>query len=35
MLKRKEGYIPIKHNPGEAQADFGYADFYENGKLYH
>lgn len=34
-LKKTEGYIPLQHHPGEAQADFGYADFYENGKLYH
>ena len=34
-LKQKESYLPLKHYPGEAQADFGYADFYENGKLYH
>lgn len=34
-LKKKEGYLPLNHHPGEAQADFGYADFYENGKLYH
>lgn len=34
-LKRTEGYIPLAHHPGEAQADFGYADFYENGKLHH
>ena len=33
-LAQKEGAIPLKHRPGEAQADFGYADFYENGKLY-
>lgn len=33
-LKRTEGYIPLIHYPGEAQADFGTADFYENGKLY-
>ena len=30
----EEGYIPLIHRPGEAQADFGTADFYENGKLY-
>lgn len=30
-LKRKEGFIPLNHDPGEAQADFGAADFYENG----
>lgn len=34
-LKKKEGYLPLQHQPGEAQADFGYADFYENGKLHH
>lgn len=33
-LKKEEGYIPLIHYPGEAQADFGTADFYENGK-YH
>ena len=32
-LKKKEVYLPLQHKPGEAQADFGYADFYENGKL--
>ena len=34
-LKRKEGYLPLEHHPGEAQADFGYADFHENGRLHH
>ena len=34
-LKRTDGYIPLDHHPGEAQADFGTADFYENGKLHH
>ena len=34
-LKRTDGYLPLEHRPGEAQADFGTADFYENGKLYH
>ena len=33
-LKRSDGYIPLEHRPGEAQADFGTADFYENGKLH-
>ena len=33
-LKRTDGYIPLNHFPGEAQADFGTADFYENGKLH-
>ena len=30
----KTGYLPLIHSPGEAQADFGTADFYENGKFY-
>ena len=34
-LKRNTGYLPLVHRPGEAQADFGTADFYENGKLHH
>lgn len=34
-LKRTDGYFPLEHRPGEVQADFGTADFYENGKLYH
>ncbi len=33
-LGRHENYIPLLHRPGEAQADFGNADFIENGK-YH
>lgn len=28
----KTGFLPLEHHPGEAQADFGTADFYENGK---
>lgn len=35
LLSKSEGYLPLIHFPGEAQADFGTADFYENGKLYH
>ena len=34
-LNKSNGYIPLEHRPGEAQADFGYADFYENGRLHH
>jgi len=35
-IYRKEGcYLPLEHIAGEAQADFGEADFYENGKLHH
>lgn len=29
-LKKKEGFIPLEHSSGEAQADFGAADFFEN-----
>jgi transposase len=28
----KCGFLPLEHQPGEAQIDFGTADFYENGK---
>jgi hypothetical protein len=28
----KDGFLPLEHRPGEAQVDFGEADFYENGK---
>jgi transposase len=34
-LKRSEGFLPLEHRPGEAQADFGSAEFYERGKLYY
>jgi transposase len=40
-MRRKEiygnqaGFLPLEHIAGEAQADFGDADFYENGKLYN
>ncbi|WP_083940038.1 IS21 family transposase [Desulfoscipio gibsoniae] len=27
----KGGFLPLEHRPGEAQVDFGTADFYENG----
>ena len=30
---RKAGYLPLEHIPGEAQADFGEAEYYENGRL--
>ena len=33
-LKRAENYIPLRHQPGEAQADFGYTAFYENDHYY-
>jgi transposase len=37
-IKRKEifagrvGYLPLDHKPGEAQIDFGAAEYYENGR---
>ena len=30
-LKAPEGHIPLVHQPGEAQADFGAADYVEDG----
>jgi len=30
-LDKRTGYIPLDHVPGEAQADFGTADFFEDG----
>lgn len=33
-LKKDENYLPLIHHPGEGQADFGYASFYENGYLH-
>lgn len=33
-LRKEDAYIPLIHKPGEAQADFGCADFYENGRLH-
>jgi transposase len=27
----KDGFLPLEHHPGESQADFGAAEFYENG----
>jgi transposase len=34
IFGKKPGYLPLEHIPGEAQADFGDADYYENGRLY-
>ena len=31
-LDKQDGFIPLIHRPGEAQADFGTADFIENGR---
>lgn len=35
IFGEKKGFLPLEHIPGEAQVDFGDADFYENGKLYN
>ena len=35
LFSEKNGFLPLEHVPGEAQVDFGDADFYENGKLYN
>ena len=32
-LNRVEGFLPLEHHPGEAQADFGQAEFYEHERL--
>lgn len=34
LYKPSKGVLPLEHKPGEAQVDFGTADFYENGELY-
>jgi len=34
IFGKKAGHLPLEHIPGEAQADFGDAEYYENGRLY-
>lgn len=34
IFGKKSGHLPLEHIPGEAQADFGDAEYYENGRLY-
>lgn len=34
IFSNKAGFMPLQHIAGEAQVDFGSADFYENGKHY-
>ncbi len=34
IYQRPAGYLPLEHSPGEAQGDFGEAEFYENGQHY-
>jgi transposase len=33
IFGRRAGYLPLEHIPGEAQGDFGEAEYYENGQL--
>lgn len=33
-LDNKKGYIPLIHQPGEGQADFGSVQFYENSRCH-
>lgn len=34
IFGKRNGHLPLEHSPGEAQCDFGDAEYYENGKLY-
>ena len=34
IYETQSGFLPLEHPPGEAQFDFGDAQFYENGHLY-
>ena len=34
IYQKPDSYLPLEHQPGEAQGDFGQAAFYENGRLY-
>jgi transposase len=33
IFGQRAGYLPLEHIPGEAQGDFGEAQYYENGQL--
>ena len=35
LYENKQGFLPLEHKPGEAQIDFGKAEFIENGKNYY
>lgn len=35
IYNKPDGYLPLEHQPGETQGDFGDAEFYENGQLYN
>ena len=34
IFGQRAGFLPLEHIPGEAQGDFGDAEYYENGQLY-
>ena len=34
IFGKKSGHLPLEHIPGEAQVDFGDAEFHENSKLH-
>jgi len=34
IFGKEPGHLPLEHIPGEAQADFGDAEFHENGNLH-
>lgn len=34
LYQSRRGFLPLEHIPGEAQVDFGEADFIENGKRF-
>ncbi len=35
LYANTRGFLPLEHKPGEAQVDFGKAEFVENGKRYY
>jgi transposase len=35
IFSQPSGHLPLEHIPGEAQADFGEAEFYEAGQIYN
>lgn len=35
LYANKKSFLPLEHKPGEAQVDFGKAEFVENGKRYY
>jgi len=35
LYANKQGFLPLEHKPGEAQVDFGKAEFKENGRDYY